>query len=68
MCTDCKGTKVLKLGIYRCPVCRTGVMIFSDEDSASCYNCGVSIPRQQITPCMQWCTLAAKCTRQTITK
>ncbi len=59
----CAGQKNnLRLGLYRCPECGAKMEIFSDESEIKCYNCGGTVYREKLSPCIDWCVSAHDCT------
>jgi len=45
----------------KCPKCGGDVEIWSDEEAASCPNCGTAVSRGKLLSCMDWCEFADKC-------
>jgi len=51
----------LRVGIYKCPGCGHGVRIFSDEANVVCAQCGGTVNREELAPCVDWCADADRC-------
>jgi len=45
----------------KCPKCQANVEIWSDEEQASCPNCGTVVSRSKPQSCLDWCEFADKC-------
>jgi len=51
----------LRVGVYKCPRCGHAVEIFSDEANVVCAQCGGTVNREELAPCIDWCASAHRC-------
>ncbi len=45
----------------KCPRCGEDVEIWSDETEVQCPNCGLTVTRDKVQSCLDWCEHAEKC-------
>ncbi|AKG53531.1 hypothetical protein DGWBC_0865 [Dehalogenimonas sp. WBC-2] len=63
MTGQCPGQdfRKLRLELHRCPKCKAGVEIFSDETRARCHKCGELVYRETMPSCIEWCASVRQC-------
>ena len=63
MSEKCPGqtNEVIRVGLYKCPMCKYQVEIFSDELKVRCPKCGEMIYKEKLPSCVDWCASAKKC-------
>lgn len=63
MYSKCPGQdgRNLRVEVYKCPKCGTGVEIFSDETRAKCQKCGQKVYKEKLPSCIEWCAKAREC-------